>query len=145
MADTFTFENSFGRILGVAQTSMVRHLNKLMKAHKLPITPEQFSVLSHLWQKDGLQQSELAICTNRNRANVTRIIDILEREEIVERRDDENDRRVFRIYLTDKGKALKEETAKCAFQTVTDSLQGLTGEEVEICLKVLRKVKTNLS
>ena len=145
MAETFKFENSFGRILGVAHTSMFRYLSKLMKNQNLPITPEQFSVLSHLWQKDGLQQTELALCTNRNRANVTRIIDILEREGIVERRDDENDRRVFRIYLTDKGKSLREVTAKCAEQSIKDSLKGLTKDEVDTCTKVLLKIKSNVS
>lgn len=145
MAKTFKFEDSFGRILGVAHTSMFRHLSKLMKEQNLPITPEQFSVLSHLWQKDGLQQTELALCTNRNRANVTRILDILEREGIVERMDDANDRRVFRIFLTDKGKSLKEVTAKCAEQSIKDSLKGLTNDEIEICKKVLLKIKSNVA
>ena len=145
MAKTFKFENSFGRILGVAHTSMYRHLSKLMKDQNLPITPEQFSVLSHLWQKDGLQQSELALCTNRNRANVTRIIDILEREGVVERKDDANDRRVFRIYLTDKGKSLKVVTAKCSEQSIKDSLKGLTKDEIETCRKVLLKITDNVT
>ncbi|HLP94905.1 MAG TPA: MarR family transcriptional regulator [Saprospiraceae bacterium] len=144
MSATFKFENSLGRILGVAHTAMFRHLGKLMKEQNLPITPEQFSVLSHLWQKDGLQQSELALCTNRNRANVTRIIDILEREGIVERKDDENDRRVFRIHLTTKGKSLREVTAKCAEQSIKDSIKGLTKEEIETCTKVLLKIQSNL-
>jgi MarR family transcriptional regulator for hemolysin len=144
MAKTFKFEESFGRILGVAHTSMFRHLSKLMKAQNLPITPEQFSVLSHLWQKDGLQQTELALCTNRNRANVTRILDILERERIVERRDDAIDRRVFRIYLTDKGKSLREATAKCAEQSIKDSLKDLTKDEIDTCMKVLLKIKSNV-
>lgn len=144
MAKTFQFEHSFGRILGVAHTSMFRHLAKLMKEEQLPITPEQFSVLSHLWQRDGLQQTELALCTNRNRANVTRIIDILEREGIVERRDDDNDRRVFRIYLTAKGKSLRDSTAKCAEQSIKDSLKGLTREEVETCTRVLLKIRSNV-
>jgi DNA-binding MarR family transcriptional regulator len=145
MAKTFKFEDSFGRILGVAHTSMFRHLSKLMKDQNLPITPEQFSVLSHLWKKDGLQQTELALCTNRNRANVTRILDILERENIVERRDDANDRRVFRIYLTDKGKSLREATAKCAEQSIKDSLKGLTKDEIDTCMKVLLKIKSNVA
>jgi DNA-binding MarR family transcriptional regulator len=145
MANTFKFEESFGRILGVAHTSMFRHLSKLMKEQNLPITPEQFSVLSHLWQKDGVQQSELALCTNRNRANVTRILDILERESIVERRDDANDRRVFRIYLTEKGKSLRDATAKCAEQTIIDSLKGLTKDEIDTCIKVLLKIKSNVA
>lgn len=144
MEKTFKFENSFGRILGVAHTAMFRHLSKLMKEQNLPITPEQFSVLSHLWQKDGLQQSELALCTNRNRANVTRILDILERENIVERRDDTNDRRVFRIYLTEKGKSLREATAKCAEQSIKDSLKGITKDEIETCKRVLLKIKNNV-
>ena len=144
MTEEFKFENSFGRILGVAHTSMFRHLSKLMKEQNLPITPEQFSVLSHLWQKDGLQQSELALCTNRNRANVTRIIDILEREGIVERKDDANDRRIFRIYLTKLGKSIKENTAKCAAQSIKDSLKGLSKEEIETCKKVLLKITGNV-
>jgi DNA-binding MarR family transcriptional regulator len=144
MADTFKFEHSFGRILGGAHTAMFRHLSKLMREKGLPITPEQFSVLSHLWQKDGLPQSELALCTNRNRANVTRIIDILEREGIVERRDDDQDRRVFRIYLSAKGKSLRDQTAKCADQSIKDSLKGLSKAEVETCLHVLHTIKRNV-
>jgi DNA-binding MarR family transcriptional regulator len=144
MEETFKFEHSLGRNLGVAHTAMFRHLSKLMKNAGLPITPEQFSVLTHLWQKDGLQQSELALCTNRNRANVTRILDILEREGIVERRDDAKDRRVFRIFLTDKGNSLRIETAKCAKQSIADSLVGIDPNDIETCTKVLLKIQSNL-
>lgn len=140
----FQFETSFGRILGVAHTAMFRHLSKLMHERQLPITPDQFRVLSHLWQTDGLPQSELALCTNRNRANVTRIIDILEREGIVSRQDDPTDRRVFRIYLTALGKSLRDETARCAAQSVADSLQGLSEQEIAIAIRVLKKIKENV-
>jgi len=144
MKQAFRFEDSFGRILGLAHMAMFRHLSALMKEHDLPITPDQFRVINHLWQKDGLHQSELAVCSNRNRANVTRIIDILEREGLVERRDDEADRRVFRIYLTEKGKSIKEDTAKCAAQSIEDALEGLSEEEIAICTKVLLKIKANV-
>lgn len=140
----FQFETSFGRALGRAHTSMFRYLGKLMKERNLPITPEQFSVLTHLWKKDGMQQSELAVCTNRNRANVTRIIDILEREGIVERRDDPDDRRVFRIYLTDLGKQLRKETAKCAEKSIEDSLVGVSQKDRAIALSVLQKIMKNV-
>lgn len=143
MGETFKFENSFGRILGVAYTSMFRHLSKLMKEQNLPITPDQFRILSHLWQEDGLQQTELAYRTNRSRANVTRIIDILEREGFVKRKDDANDRRIFKIYLTASGKSLREQTAKCAMQSIKDSLKGLSKNEIDTCLKVLLKIKEN--
>ncbi len=142
--ESFKFETSFGRVLGMAHTAMYRHLGKLMKDRNLPITPDQFRLLAHLWKNDGLQQSELALCTNRNRANVTRIIDILEREGIVERQDDPNDRRVFRIFLTDLGKQLKKETAKCAHQSIEDALIGVSDEERAIAIHVLKKIIANV-
>lgn len=116
-----------------------------MREKNLPITPDQFRVLSHLWEKEGLQQTELAVCTNRNRANVTRIIDILERQGIAERRGDQNDRRVFKIYLTEKGHSLKKKTAQCAAQSIEDSLQGITPQEIQICTRVLQKIIKNVS
>jgi len=142
--ETFKFETSFGRALGVAHTAMYRHFAKLMKDKNLPITPDQFRVLSHLWKTDGLQQSELAACTNRNRANVTRIIDILEREKVVIRQDDPNDRRVFRIYLTELGKQLEKETAECAEKSIEDSLKGVSEQERAIAMGVLKKIIANV-
>jgi DNA-binding MarR family transcriptional regulator len=141
----FEFEKSFGRTLGTAHTNLFKHLSKLMKAAELPITPEQFGLMTHLWKQDGLTQQELAVLTCRDRANVTRIIDILEREEIVERRDDINDRRVFKIFLTKKGKSLEDGTADCAKQAIKEATQGSTKEEIEICMKVLRRTIENLS
>ena len=101
-------------------------------------------MLAHLWITDGLVQTELAQSTNRNRANVTRIVDILEKKGLVERRDDPNDKRVFRIYLTDLGKSLKKETAKCAAQSNEDALKGVSAEEREIAIGVLQKILKNL-
>jgi len=142
--ETFQFETSFGRALGMAHTAMFRHLAKLMKEKNLPITPDQFRVLTHLWKNDGLQQSELAHCTDRNRANVTRIIDILEREGVVTRKDDPNDRRIFKIYLTDLGKQLKNETANCAQKSIEDSLEGVSEKDREIALSVFYKIMKNV-
>lgn len=142
--ETFQFETSFGRALGMAHTAMFRHFGKLMKERQLPITPEQFGVLSHLWRNDGLQQSELANCTNRNRANVTRIIDILEREGVVVRRDDPKDRRIFNIYLTDLGKELKKETAYCAQKSIEDSLKDVSEHDRAIAIEVLKKIIENV-
>ncbi len=140
----FEFEKSFGRTLGTAHNNLFKHLNKLMKVAELPITPEQFGLMTHLWKQDGLSQQELAVLTARDRANVTRIIDILEREAIVERRDDANDRRVFKIFLTKKGKELEAPTAAIAQQAIKEATQGITKDEIEICMKVLRQTIENL-
>jgi MarR family transcriptional regulator, organic hydroperoxide resistance regulator len=141
---TFSFERSYGRTLGVAHSCLFRHLSKLIKAKELGITPEQFAVMSQLWSKDGRSQQELATLTNRDRANVTRILDILEREELVERRDDPTDRRVFKIFLTKKGKALEKPTATVAQQAITDALDGISQKDLDTCMKVLLKTIENV-
>lgn len=138
------FDKSYGRILGVAYTYVFRQLAKHMRKKNLPITPDQFRVLTHLWQNDGCSQQELAAGSLRNRANVTRIIDILEREGIVERTAHESDRRIFRIQLTKIGKALKKEAMVCGQLAVDDALKGVSKKDLEICMKVLNKTIENL-
>ncbi|WP_108974390.1 MarR family transcriptional regulator [Leptospira ryugenii] len=94
MESKFTFDQSYGKVLGQTYMSIFERLSKLMKDANLPITPDQFRVLTRLWQNDGCPQQELANSSNRDRANVTRILDILEREGIVTRK---NQRRTKRL------------------------------------------------
>ncbi|WP_288438745.1 MarR family transcriptional regulator [uncultured Chryseobacterium sp.] len=143
--ETFRFDQSYGRILGVAYTSVYRQLAKYLKEKELCITPDQFRVLTHLWQNDGCSQQDLALSSNRDRANITRIIDILEREGIVERKDHETDRRIFRIFLTTKGKMLEKEAAKCGQMAINDALKGISKTDIDICMNVLKKTIENLS
>lgn len=140
----FRFDQSYGRIVGVAYTSVYRQLSKYLNEKKLPITPDQFRVLTHLWQIDGCSQQDLAVVSNRDRANVTRIIDILEREGIVERKDHETDRRIFKIFLTKKGKGLEKEAAQCGQLAIKDALKGVRKDDIDICMRVLRKTIENL-
>ncbi|GAB3167171.1 MarR family winged helix-turn-helix transcriptional regulator [Telluribacter humicola] len=141
----YEYDKSYGRTLGIAYTQVYRRLAKYLKERDIPVTPDQFRVLTHLWQNDSCSQQHLAEGTNRDRANVTRIIDILEREGIVERQPHESDRRAFRIVLTEKGKAIEAEAAECGRQAIQDSLEGVTPEELEVCMRVLRKTIQNLT
>lgn len=137
-------DRSYGRILGVAYTYVFRQLALHMKEKKLPITPDQFRVLTHLWQHDGCSQQELAAGSLRDRANVTRIIDILEREGIVERNDHESDRRIFKIQLTKMGKDIEKDAMACGQAAMDDALKGISKSELEVCMKVLNKTIENL-
>jgi DNA-binding MarR family transcriptional regulator len=139
------FDTSYGRVLGVAYTYVFRQLAKHMKEKNLPITPDQFRVLTHLWQNEGCSQQELAVSSLRDRANVTRIIDILEREGIVERMDHETDRRIFKIQLTRRGKELEKEAMECGQSAIDDALKGVSKSDLEVCMRVLNKTIENLS
>ncbi len=138
-------DKSYGRILGVAYTHVFRQLAFHMKQKNLPITPDQFRVLTHLWRNNGCSQQELAAGSLRDRANVTRIIDILEREGIVVRTDHETDRRIFKIELTEQGKGLEKEAMACGKAAIDDALKGVSKSDLEVCMKVLNKTIENLT
>ena len=70
------------------------------------MTLAQFDVLMTLWQTDGITQQELAEWLIVTKANVVGLIDRVSAAGWVERRQDPEDRRVNRLYLTEAGRKL---------------------------------------
>jgi|WetSurMetagenome_2_1015567.scaffolds.fasta_scaffold177706_2 DNA-binding MarR family transcriptional regulator len=93
---------------------------------------------------DGCSQQQLAVSSLRDRANVTRIIDILEREGIVKRMKHETDCRIFKILITEKGKALEKDAMVCGQSALDDALNGVSKSGLEVCMEVLNKTIVNL-
>jgi DNA-binding MarR family transcriptional regulator len=70
------------------------------------ITPEQWGVLHRLQEGQGLSQGYLAQSVSKDKTTMVRILDSLESRGLVERKRDSKDRRSFRIYLTEEGRAV---------------------------------------
>src|SRR5215470_1696201 len=97
-------------ITGKASTAIARRLQKKFNAAGLNLTIEQWSVLYHLWKQEGISQQELCNATFRDKPSITRLVDNLERLELVKRVASDNDRRINLIYLTKQGQKLEEQT-----------------------------------
>lgn len=106
----------------------------------LDISPHHMGVLADLWQQDGLRQQDLAISLIKDKATIARMINHLEENNIVVRIDDPQDKRIKRIYLTHKGKKLKEKIVPCAEQTTKEFTAGISEHELKVCKKVLRQI-----
>ena len=72
-------------ITGLASTAIARRLQKKFNTHQLPVTIEQWSVLYHLWKKDGISQQDLCNASFRDKPSITRLVDNLERAQLVKR------------------------------------------------------------
>jgi DNA-binding MarR family transcriptional regulator len=131
-------------ITGKASTAIARNLQKKFGAAGLKITIEQWSVLYHLWKEDGKSQQELCIATFRDKPSITRLVDNLEKQQLVKRVPAENDRRINLIFLTKQAQKLQEETMALAEATLNEALQGVPPERIEICKEVLQVVYDNL-
>ena len=131
-------------ITGKASIAIARRLQKKFNAAGLNLTIEQWSVLYHLWKKDGLSQQELCNATFRDKPSITRLVDNLEKLQFVKRVASASDRRINMIYLTRQGIKLQEESMELAEETLNEALVGISPANVNLCKEILQQVYDNL-
>ena len=131
-------------ITGKASTAIARRLQKKFNTAGLSITIEQWSVLYHLWKQEGISQQELCNATFRDKPSITRLVDNLEKLNLVKRVASENDRRINLIYLTKQAQKLQDEAMLLAEETLNEALETVPVEKVDVCKEVLQVVYDNL-
>jgi len=131
-------------VTGKASTAIARRLQKKFNNAGLAITIEQWSVLYHLWKEDGKSQQELCNRTFRDKPSITRLVDNLEKLNLVKRVSSKEDRRINMIYLTPEAQVLQEQTMILAEETLNEALQFVPPDQVEVCKAVLQIVYDNL-
>ncbi|HEX7249468.1 MAG TPA: MarR family transcriptional regulator [Burkholderiales bacterium] len=107
-------------------------------------TLPRFDLMAQLERHpEGLKMGELSRLLMVTGGNVTAIVDQLEKEGLVERLDEPDDRRAFRIRLTRAGDKAFAEMARAHEGWVVEMLEGLSRKEHEELLKLLAKVKSS--
>jgi DNA-binding MarR family transcriptional regulator len=139
----FYFGDSAGFLLYRTAIAVKAELRREFQNAGLDVTPEQWTVLCALWVKDGLSQGELAYNTAKDKTTITRILDLLEKKKLAVRRRQESDRRVYEIYLTREGRELKDKLAPIFVKMHARLNEGITPEEVQLMIKVLKKLLAN--
>jgi DNA-binding MarR family transcriptional regulator len=131
-------------ITGKASTAIARRLQKKFNSAGLNLTIEQWSVLYHLWKQEGISQQELCNATFRDKPSITRLVDNLEKLDLVKRVPSENDRRINLIYLTKQAQKLQEQSMVLAEETLNEALGSVPAEKIDVCKEVLQVVYDNL-
>lgn len=131
-------------INGNASTAVARRLQKNFRNAGLEITIEQWSVLYHLWKEDALSQQELCNRTFRDKPSITRLIDNLEKQDLVKRSASKTDRRINLVNLTEAARPLQAITLKIANDTLNEALVDVDKDDIEVAKRVLQKMFENL-
>lgn len=105
------------------------------------ITPQQFGLLAFLWQEDGLSQTELSARSQIDRTTTGGIIDRLQKEGLVERRNHPEDRRAYQVFLTGKGMSLEKELCTVAGQVIGRITAPLSEKEHQALIRLLEKIR----
>jgi DNA-binding MarR family transcriptional regulator len=104
------------------------------------MTAEQWGVLFVVCREPGLTQSDLAERTSKDKPTITRILDRLEKKNLLGRRQNVNDRRSFTIYPTPAGLALYPELHNASRSYSALVLGGLRPGEVDILRDLLARI-----
>jgi MarR family transcriptional regulator, transcriptional regulator for hemolysin len=108
------------------------------------VTRAQWAVLVRLDRFEGLKQSELAEMLDLQPITLTRLLDRLCDNGLIERRSDPNDRRAKRLFLTAAARPLLERLGELGEDMMTTTLNGVSSESVEQIVAQLAIVKENL-
>ena len=119
-------------------------LTELISENGFDVTVEQFSILSVLWYQDGVNQQYLADELDRDKTTIVRILNNMERNNLLVRVYDKSDKRLKRVYLTHKGKELQGRMIPLSGEVYLSALRGITEKDLVKAVGVLTRAIKNL-
>ncbi|GAA6153451.1 MarR family winged helix-turn-helix transcriptional regulator [Pseudoteredinibacter isoporae] len=104
----------------------------------------RFDVLSQLYRysPEGLPMGKVAEQLLASRGNITRLVDRMVNEHLIERSASPLDRRVIQIRITDKGLQLFEDMAQAHADWSHELLGDLTPLEIDQLLHLLKRANS---
>ena len=138
-------EIGLGMLIG--QVHRLSTIRFVQNSHKfgLDISLDQWLVLGPIWKNEGITQKDIAEYCGKDKTSVTKIINTLEKKNLVVRVPDQLDHRIKRIVLSNKGKELFHNVLPVMKQTRDELRSGVSDEEIDSLKAVLTKIYRNLN
>ncbi|MBU0680328.1 MAG: MarR family transcriptional regulator [Proteobacteria bacterium] len=115
---------------------------KILKPYELTI--EQFHPLKILSFEPGLTQRQIGDECNKSAANLTRILDRLQKKNLIDRRENPEDRRASLVFLTKHGESLVKEVSVILDSFAAKSLADISAKDQHVLRQALEKMNANL-
>jgi DNA-binding MarR family transcriptional regulator len=105
----------------------------------------EWRVLATLgFRNDACSAQYISHCTRTHKSTISRAVTALMKRQLVERVENENDRREFRLRMTRKGRSLYEELIPRLLRKERDIMSCLTADERESFARALGKIEKSL-
>jgi DNA-binding MarR family transcriptional regulator len=135
-------DDSLGFLLG--EVSRLHHSRAHNFFAEKGLHRGQHRILFMLWQKDGVTQKDIAGNLNLAPSSITDVLQRMEKSGFVERKIDEEDQRISRVYLTERGKELQLETDNLFKALDEQAFKGFTFEEQVLLRRFFLQIRDNL-
>lgn len=128
--------------VSLAATSVFKKV--FAEAGLTELKPAYIGTLMGLWNEDGLKVIELSRRAGLEPSTMTGLIDRMERDGLVMRVPDPEDRRVMKIFLTDAGRTIQDTLASNVDRVLTQVFSGIDDNDISHLKDTLRKVLSNV-
>lgn len=136
-------EDSIGSMLADVSRLIRRSFDE--RARGIGVTRPQWLVLTTLNRHEGSNQGNLAELMVMEPITLCRMVDRLQEADLVERRQDPNDRRAWLLFLTPKARELLTALKPLGTEVMAIALDGIPEEERESLRRSLDRVRQNLA
>lgn len=139
---TLVIEDTIGFLLAVTSRLMDRTLNGRLQKHGVSFG--QWPILMCLWAEEGLSQRELSRRVSNEEATTTRTLDRMEADDLIRREAVPGDRRQRKIFLTTKGRSLRDKLVPEAIENISVATKDLSKKEVDALRSALKTIMNSL-
>lgn len=141
---TVNVSKRFGVHLDATVKLIKQDLTRRFRENGIDLTPEQWTLLDELANRGELAQKELAESTFKDAPTVSRIADLLVRRELIDRKQDEDDRRKYVVKLTEQGRKIYALSAPLVIEARSSGWQGLDENDYDQLKKILNRISENI-
>ncbi len=138
----FNLDDCIGFITNKGAKKLAEEFNRRLQEHD--VTRVQWIALFYIGKGEGAFQKELSDYMNIKESSMVRLIDRMEKEDLVVRKKEASDRRITRIILTDKGKILREELMPLGQCFNEDATKDISEDELKTFKAVLARMIKNV-
>jgi MarR family transcriptional regulator, transcriptional regulator for hemolysin len=134
---------TFGFLLKETSRLYVQRFEQ--RAGALGLTLPQCKALVHLAEHEGISQVQLGELADLEPMTLVRILDRMESDGWLERRNDPADRRARRLYLQAKAKPLVDDIWHLVDLTRREAFAGIPRKHADLMIELLEKVQSNFA
>lgn len=129
--------------MNIAHNCVKQTISALFQDGGYNLTPEQFLVMDTLWTEGVLTQQQLADITMRDKNSIVKLIDGLERRELVKRVSNPLDRRQNLIEVTSYSRTIQDDVTSLALKAIDKLVASIPEEALEAFVSVLAMLTEN--
>lgn len=119
-------------------------INSKLSEQGVNLSRQQVVLMKILMQDGPLPQNDLAFLTDRDKTSLTRLINGMEKKNLVARITSAEDKRVNLVHLTKKGEKVLNETAPTLLKIASEMEKNVSEEDRDAVIRVMRTIQENI-